>query len=423
MVTQILFLLNIFWIFISEIFIFILSYDNRSFIDRLSLRLANVNILYVKLFQAIALNNDFIDEKLAKFTDEAPWTQNDINEKMLLQLAEEYNLVFKDGFDKPMKAGMISLVYKAYSNDKPLIVKIKRHNIENRLNEAITNLLYFVNIISFVPAIKQFKIQDLITKNAGLIMDQTMFKEEVKNMIQMRENCKNLKYVKIPEVFLDVTSKYEDVIVMEFIDGLTIDKIDKDDYEGFAKQVIKFGLVTSMIHGVAHGDLHRGNILFIKNDSKNKYVLGVIDFGIVNKIEPAMMGSFVDILTDLFTVPVETIVTKILYSGIIEPIEMIRQLPTEQMGEISSSIAKILNNLIEDSTEMNQLKLFNFISDLNSYLHTNVVVDLGLKPCDSFMKFQLTVAMAQGVALSLGGDDYMNLLDEVINELFHTKLF
>ena len=178
-----------------------------------------------------------------------------------------------------------------------------------------------------------------------------------------------------------------------------------------------------MIHGVAHGDLHRGNILFIKNDSKNKYVLGVIDFGIVNKIEPAMMGSFVDILTDLFTVPVETIVSKILYSGIIEPIEMIRQLPAEQMGEISSSIAKILNNLIEDSTEMNQLKLFNFISDLNSYLHTNVVVDLGLKPCDSFMKFQLTVAMAQGVALSLGGDDYMNLLDEVINELFHTKLF
>ena len=74
---------------------------------------------------------------------------------------------------------------------------------------------------------------------------------------------------------------------MEEIKGVPINKIKEEDYEGFAKQVIKFGFVTTLVHGVTHGDLHSGNILFIKdeNETKYKHKIGVLDFGIIYEVE------------------------------------------------------------------------------------------------------------------------------------------
>jgi hypothetical protein len=46
------------------------------------MRLSSINILCVKVFQAIALNNSLIDEKinnkLLQFTDNPPWNFSDI---------------------------------------------------------------------------------------------------------------------------------------------------------------------------------------------------------------------------------------------------------------------------------------------------------------------------------------------------------
>ena len=59
---------------------------------------------------------------------------------------------------------------------------------------------------------------------------------------------------------------------------------------------------------------------------------------------------------------------------------------------------------------------------VQSYLSTNDVTELGLKPCDGFVKLQLTIAMAHGVTMSLCGENYTGLLDQVLAEMFHTNL-
>ena len=93
--------------------------------------------------------------------------------------------------------------------------------------------------------------------------------------------------------------------MMDFLEGMTINQIDKNDYELFAKQVIKFGFVTTAIHGFTHGDLHVGNILFIKDeeDINYKYKIGVLDFGIVYKIDEMYKNTIFEIATDFFTLP------------------------------------------------------------------------------------------------------------------------
>ena len=331
---QLWFLCKVFYIFISEYLYLLFHIDKVKFVDRLSRRLACVNILYVKIFQAIALNNRLIDEKinntLMKFTDNAPWTQDDIDVDTLNSLKDEYQLVIRDGIYHPINSGMISLVFKAtrVSDDSNVIIKIKRNNIERKLEDAIDNLLFGMYILSFFPLIKKYQLSEVVNKNIDIIKHQVNFHEEVQNLLTMKENCKYLKYVKIPSVFKEVTDKYPNVILMEQIDGVSINQVTKEDYEGFAKQVMKFGFVTTLLHGVTHGDLHGGNILFIKdeNDKKHKYKIGVLDFGIIYEIDAQYKGVLFELLTEMFNNSATVTAEKLLDSGIIEPLELVKTL-------------------------------------------------------------------------------------------------
>ena len=145
---------------VFKCFLYFVFKDYPILIDNLTKRLSSINILYVKIFQAFALNNHFIDDvtnnKLLQFTDNAPWTFNDYNLTQLNEISNKYNIVIKFGYEIPINSGMISLVFKGYRNDDinhPVIIKMKRKNIEIKLNEAIDNLIFFMYLLSFIPPI------------------------------------------------------------------------------------------------------------------------------------------------------------------------------------------------------------------------------------------------------------------------------
>jgi predicted unusual protein kinase regulating ubiquinone biosynthesis (AarF/ABC1/UbiB family) len=429
-VKQLWFLFKVIYIFSSEYLYLLFHVDKLKFVDRLTKRLAYVNILYVKIFQAIALNNRFIDDQinntLMKFTDNAPWTRDDIDVDTLNSLKEEYQLVIRDGIYNPINSGMISLVYKAkrVSDDSNVIIKIKRSNIERKLEDAIDNLLFGMYILSFFPLIQKYQLAEVVNKNIDIIKHQVKFHEEVQNLLTMRENCQYLKYVKIPDVFKEVTDKYHNVILMEQIDGVSINQVAKEDYEGFAKQVMKFGFVTTLLHGVTHGDLHGGNILFIKdeNDKKYKHKIGVLDFGIIYEIDAQYKGVLFEILTEMFNNSAKVTAEKILDSGIIEPDDVIKSLPIEHRNNIIKFTSEIIQDTIHNSKQANQIQIYKFLSEFKNYISNSEISGLGLRPSDNFVKTQLVLAMAHGVTLTLCKDDYMTLADKVINELFHTNM-
>jgi predicted unusual protein kinase regulating ubiquinone biosynthesis (AarF/ABC1/UbiB family) len=428
---SIIFLFNALFIFLSEGLLYALFRDYSSFIDRLSIRLSSINILYVKIFQAFALNNSLIDDKtnnkLLKFTDNAPWNFSDIDLYQLIEMSDKYNLYLPRGYEVPINSGMISLVFKAYDNDnrnKPLIIKMKRKNIQQRLDEAIDNLLFTMYILSFIPIVNKYQIAEVINKNIEIIRHQTNFLEEIDNMDKIRENCKNLKYVKIPKANRQITEEYPDIIVMDYIDGLKINQIKEEDYEGFAKIVVKFGLVTMLIHGVVHGDLHGGNILFIKdkNDSQYPHKIGVIDFGIIYEVESQYKGLMFDVFTQMYDISPREGAEKILNSGIIEPPGILKQIPKQDYDNIIDFTAKVLDDALHKEKTANQIQIYKVISNLKDYLSKKELCNIGIRPSDEFMKSQLVLAMSHGVTLTLCKDDFITLMDKVINELFHTDI-
>jgi predicted unusual protein kinase regulating ubiquinone biosynthesis (AarF/ABC1/UbiB family) len=439
---NILFFIQTSWIFSSEFFIYFFTKNYGLFINRFTKRLARINILYVKVFQSLALNNNLIDDKinneLLKFADNAPFTKDDIDFDTLLKLSKEHNIIFDNSLDNPNNSGMISLVYFAtYNTDgskKRLAIKIKRKNIAHKIKDGIDQLLFFLNLCTIIPFIKNYKISEVIQQNIYLIKEQTDFSKEINNVKRMKENCKYINYVTIPIMYDDINNSYPNVIAMEYISGLKFNEIDKNDYIDFAKQIIKFGIVTSLIHGFAHGDLHLGNILFIKEEIKNNqstlenpisynYKLGIIDFGIMTEITDPFKSELLKCLISVFQDSSVFFLNKLLNSGIFEPSTIKNILPKKYYDELINMITPLAQELICNPNKLNQKQLYNFILVFFDFLNNNNLSNYGIKISTNLIKLQLSLAMAHGVTLALCQDKTFKIGNDVVNELFHTVLF
>ena len=429
-IKEIMFLANVFCIIGFELLLYTWFKDYSSFIDRITSRLASVNILYVKVFQAFALNNSFIDDKtnnkLLKFTDNAPWSYSDINIEDLIEICNQYDIVLPGGYETPINAGMISLVFKGYikESETPIIIKMKRKNIDAKLDEAIEHLQTGMYLLSYIPLIHKYQIMEVVKRNIDMIRHQTNFDKEVSNIQFIKTNCKRLQYVKIPAVYPDVTRRFPEFILMEYIDGMKINEIQPEDYEPFAKQVMKFGFVTTIVHGVTHGDLHGGNILFIKDDKDEKYPhkIGVIDFGIIYEIDASYKGMLFDILTQMFSASPQESAVKLLNSGILDPPGILNQIPRKDYENIVAFTTEIIDETVHSSKKANQIQLYKFLHQLKEYFGQSKMVAMGIRPSDNLVKTQLVLAMSHGVTLTLCKDDFMTVSNKVINELFHTNM-
>lgn len=425
---NIVFLFKIMWIFFTELlnYIFFQNYDG--FLEGTLIRLSHLNILYVKVFQALSFSKEMISEelnnKMIRYTDNVPWGNEDIDQELLDKVKKKYNITFRGGYDFPIRSGMISLIYKGVRQGKDVILKMKRKDIANRLEEAVDNLLFVIYLFSFIPNY-DFDIPKIIRENTEMILNQTDFIEEMKNTKLIRKNCEHLKYVKIPEVYEEVTEEFNDVILMNFIDGERIDKIKVGEYESYAKQVVKFGLTTLLIHGVVHGDLHSGNIIFIKddNDKKYPYKIGVIDFGIIMRIGCEYKNELIDVITNYLTETGGATIDKVFRSSMIQPKGIVDKIdPLEY-----KSLLKICGNAV-DNAKSNKITvdcnaLFETMKDAMKLVNTDKYKELGITFSPDYLKTQMIMAMTNGLTMTLCKNTYNVVLEAALNELFHLDIF
>ena len=212
---------------------------------------------------------------------------------------------------------------------------------------------------------------------------------------------------------------------MNFIDGERIDKIKVGEYESYAKQVVKFGLTTLLIHGVVHGDLHSGNIIFIKddNDKKYPYKIGVIDFGIIMRIGCEYKNELIDVITNYLTETGEATIDKVFRSSMIQPKGIVDKIdPLEY-----KSLLKICGNAV-DNAKSNKITvdcnaLFETMKDAMKLVNTDKYKELGITFSPDYLKTQMIMAMTNGLTMTLCKNTYNVVLEAALNELFHLDIF
>jgi predicted unusual protein kinase regulating ubiquinone biosynthesis (AarF/ABC1/UbiB family) len=432
---NIYFLINVSFIIAYEFCkYYCLSGNIGTFIENLSEKLSKKNILYVKIFQACALNNNAIDDtlnnKLIKFTDNAPWNEDeDIDLITLQEFAEEYDIYIENHY-KPINSGMISLVFKGIDtiSEETVIIKMKRKNIEERLNDGIEKLLFFMKIVDMIPFLDIYGLPEVIRKNMDLIKHQTNFLEEVENIQHFKKKCQGLKYIVIPDVYEEVTLNYPDIILMEYIKGSPIYTVEKKDYEIFAKRVMQFFFISMFLNGIVHGDLHIGNILFITDDGEDeknpnyRHKIGILDFGIVYDIRETKNILF-DIFTELCSIPPRESAKKILLSGLLDPLPIIKTLPPAHFDKLLDIVEEFIRIMVKVDKKISQLNMYKFVSQLKDYIAENKIEGLDLKISSDLLKMQVMFGMLHGVILTLcNNEEYIDLGDRVIRETFHLEL-
>jgi predicted unusual protein kinase regulating ubiquinone biosynthesis (AarF/ABC1/UbiB family) len=422
MIKALIILFRVFFIFYWYRIIYYFTRDYNWFICNLTQKLSKLNILYIKIFQAIAFNYNLIDtnlnNELIKFTDKAPWTEEDIDYNTLSKLRKNENIIL----DVPIHSGMISLLYKVTTpNNEIVAIKIKRKNIDYKLQKAIEELLIIIKFISQFYFIKEYNLYELSLIHFDIITKQLYFDEEVNNLIKMKENCKRLKYIIIPKVYPEITQKYSNVIMMEYLEGTPLHQIPSEDYDFFAKQVFKFGIVTTYYHGFTHSDLHAGNILFIKN--VNSYKLGILDFGMILSIDNNYKYLLFELLYDIYESDPYIMAKKILDSEVIlQPKNIIQNLSSEKYNILLEMIVQLLKDTILNKQKNTYYCIYDFIIQFHNYIHKYSIFSMGISLNHNFIKTQLVLVMYHGIFMKLCKDNWLDIFNKTINEMFHMDL-
>ena len=405
--------------------------NNEIFISNILTNLANTDVLFVKILQAVSYSYDFINkdihEKITDFTDNAPYTEEDVDNSVILHV-EHLGFTFCDAY--PIKSGMISLIYLIKdSEDKPYILKMKRYDIEERLEICITNMrliLYFISLVTNIWF--NIDITNTIDRHLLLLKEQVDFKNEIKNTKSIAENFQYIDYVKIPIIYDDSESNNENCIIMEFIQGRHLSQIKEHEYDVYCDLVAKMGMTSLFIHGESHGDLHPGNILFIHNDISNKeedtpeYQIGLIDFGLTIKISSRMMDTMTyAALNYRKKHESSTIVHKYL-NATLEPENIINDIHPDAKDRILSELESILTNISENNINCSQEQFYKSFQILNNNLVCNVSEKYDIKMTDDFVKIQVASSMSNGMAMKLCKGDYNKQMDKTVAELFHLDL-
>ena len=422
MTNKVGFFFKSFGILLGEYIRYKCSKNYDRFIIKIVDKLAEQNIFYVKIIQALSTNSHFLTDDLisymSKYTDNIPYTDEDINDDCfrdicLYNLANpEKKLLLDTG--NPIKAGTVSLVYKGTYKNRMVVVKIVRKNIKENIVDMLENLNGVIKLLGKLPQFRSIHLYEIFEENKELLIQQTDFNKEVKHMQTMQKNYKNLSEYIIPIVYPDFTKLNSNMIVMDFIDGQTLYDVDKDDTKFYSKLITKFGIKNILFNRLYHADLHPGNILFIKTP-ENEHKIGILDFGIMGELAKDEQDEFYQFMIVLFSENVDyKAVIEMLLKYYIEPQERIQELKVKEKAIIDKEITNIIKLAISNCGNLGADELFNI---------NKILIQYKLKLARNFCKILLAMAISESVTMKIGSNNkqYDSML-ETMKELFPTYL-
>lgn len=237
--------------------------------EKLRLILEDLGPTFIKLGQIMSTRSDILPQKycdeLMRLRSEVapmPFSQVErvINNSFVYSWKQEF--IFIE--EKPLGSASIAQVHRALlKNGEQVVIKVQRKNIYQTMSRDIGLLRRAVKLLPPV-SIKELVDLDMILSELWTVTQEEMnFLMEAANMEEFAAKNQDVSFVAVPRLYREYTTSH--VLVMEYVDGLSIDDKNSLTENGYDLNEIGSKFVDNYIKqiiedGFFHADPHPGNV-------------------------------------------------------------------------------------------------------------------------------------------------------------------
>ena len=370
---------------------------------RLRMALEELGTTYIKLGQFVSTRPDIVPaayiKELSKLRDKVePLGFDQIQEVLSGDWGDRWQDRFRSFSREPVGAASIAQVYKACLPDgKKVAVKVRRARIMKQVSGDLNIIMFLARFIERryenLRFLNPVKLAEEFSRNLKRELD---FKREAIIMKRFRQNHRDIKdLVIIPEIIEELST--EKILVMEFIEGLSLEKADLSTPE--RKRLARLGaeVLSRQIlrDGFFHADPHSGNLLYTRDGR-----LSYLDFGMIGRLSRRMRNELVDLLLAAHTNEPEAILQELLILADVRK-EVDRETLVREIMEVSDRYLNI--SLEEVSVGRAMFDIFEIIRRHAITVHP------------AYTSVVRAILTAEETARSL--DSRINLLEEIAPQL------
>lgn len=274
--------------------------------ERLRMAFEQLGPTFVKFGQLLATRPDLVPEDVVeefkKLHDQVQAVPFAHLQKVLeRQFGADISTVFREIDPNPLAAASIAQVHRAVLIDgTSVVVKIQRPGIAAIIRDDVDILYFLAELLnSYVPESRVYNPQAMVDEFFRTLELETNFIVEANNIRRFTENFKTDQTIKIPHVYFEYSGR--EVLVLEALQGVPLSHKGALTQEGVNPKALMTAGIRAYFKmvfkdGIFHGDLHAGN-LFILPDNR----LGLIDFGIVGRLNRRTQDSIANMFVALYS--------------------------------------------------------------------------------------------------------------------------
>jgi ubiquinone biosynthesis protein len=184
----------------------------------------------------------------------------------------------------PIAAASIAQVHKAtLITGEPVVVKVRRPDIEKNLEQDISILRYVADMLEkHYPESQIFSPRAIVDEFARTVRRELDFTIEADNAQRFKENFEGSETLFVPAIYVDLTKRR--VLTMERLSGIRISEVEDIEAAGHVRSTLANNWAEAFFKqvledGFFHADPHSGN-MFVLEDGR----VGLVDFGIVGRL-------------------------------------------------------------------------------------------------------------------------------------------
>ncbi len=246
---------------------------------------------YLKLGQLLSIRPDLVPKeytkefsKLLDNVEPEPYTT--IIETIEREFGKPAHHFFSHIDPVPLGSASIAQVHKArLKNGTAVVIKVQRPHIKEQFAADIDILRILARRMhGKLGPINPLHIIDEFEIYTRRELD---FTQEAQYIDTLKAALSRHKKIRIPGVYWTHTTKR--ILTMDYLNGTKLSDITRLKTNKDTAKLLIDTIMTQIFElGIFHADLHPGNILLMPNGS-----LGLLDFGIVGKIDDAtrMLGA------------------------------------------------------------------------------------------------------------------------------------